>query len=1123
MTEELIGKSLNRYQITALLGKGGIGAVYRATDSVLQRDVAIKVMNPELAERSNFRDRFLNEARLAARLDHPSIVQVYDFGQGDELLYIVMEFIPGENLRKMLRDLRAQDKWVILTEAVQIVQQVAEALGYAHEQGVLHRDIKPDNLMLKPEPTERLPYRVVITDLGLAQIKGERQTFDDAGSIGTPAYMSPEQILGKETDVRSDVYSLGILLYELAVGRVPFPAKNLEDARRYHVHEPVPEPRSFRPELPVPLEKIILKSLQKDPASRYQDAAEMALALENVLPAVAEVSFTPSEMTDTISLVTQYDLTRADRPEIAPDPGTIPMGRQDYVEVLLPDKTVRNVAIGPAGLAIGRDPDNDLVIDSPKVSRQHARIQYENQKYWISDLNSRNGTFLSNKRLITGEPEIWTPDKPVRIGDVFLRLKHGTAYPSDLGETQVDGSPSAVIPAPFSTPVGPARVAIFMETLQLSVAPGSTAVAGFTILNRSLAPEHYKVSLLGLPPRWIPQQPPVIQLPPGGQRSMSIGIRPPESVDTRPGRYPLTIQVTNLDDPEQVAQVDFILTVGAYSRFSAEMNPKRLASDETTVISVHNLGNTRDTFRIVPTDQYGEFVFDPPDARLTLSENEAAAAEFRASMRRRRLFGSRKIQPFSAEITSSSGRRETLKGEILSSGVFPPVFLPLLLVACLCLSAMAAYGLFNPLENVDQARETASALTQAAALTEGALANANVETQTAATSTAVWLTLDSDADMLLNRDELERGTNPNVADTDGDTIPDGFEVHNMCTDPLKADTDDDGITDNIDPDPCNQFTPTPSPTMTSTNTPQPSVTVTVAPSATQQPSATATQQPSPTATTQPAATATPLGNSWIVIFSSARDGNLELYVMFPDGSRQTRITNSSSSETDPAISPDGTRLLFTTDRDGNQQIYVTNLDGTGQTRLSNNNFDDFRPSWSPDGSSIVFVSTRDGNQEIYAMNADGSNQRRLTDNSVSDDNPAWSPDGSRIIYDRSNAGGTSRTIQSINTNGSNRVELTGGDNMDLEPAWSPNGSQIAFVSNRDGDYDLYLMNADGSNQRRLTDLNTTVSTPAFSKDGNWIIFKAIDNGTGEILQINLQSLEIRNLTNNSVDDERPTW
>ena len=277
--ERLIGQSLGRYKITKLLGEGGMGAVFLGTDVTLQREVAIKIMHPHMAQDASFRERFLQEARTAARLDHPSIVQVHDFGQEGSLLYIVMNFIQGANLRDMLDDLKAQNTWIPLPEAVEIVRQVSLAIDYAHHQGVLHRDLKPSNIMIEPEATEGLPYRPVLTDLGLARLmQGQRIT--QAGlSMGTPTYMSPEQASGQPTDARSDVYSLGIMLYELSVGQPPFAVSSITEAIRFHTQEPPPPPRSIRPDLPVRLEQVILKALVKDPNQRWASAGALAQAI----------------------------------------------------------------------------------------------------------------------------------------------------------------------------------------------------------------------------------------------------------------------------------------------------------------------------------------------------------------------------------------------------------------------------------------------------------------------------------------------------------------------------------------------------------------------------------------------------------------------------------------------------------------------------------------------------------------------------------------------------------------------------------------------------------------------------------------------------------------------------
>ena len=373
--DHLVGQNLGRYKILSLLGEGAWEQFLRGGMRTLKRDVAIKVMSPQLARQTNFQERFLQEARTVARLSHPNIVQIYDFGQEENQLYIVMEFILGKNLQQYLQELRAEGKWLELPEAVQLVKQVLLALDYGHKHGVLHRDLKPDNIMLKADAVEDLSFRPVITDLGLAKLAGGDVETQVGTAMGTPAYMSPEQALGLTAQATSDIYSSGILLYELATGRLPFDVKTLVEAVKAHGQQPPPAPRTLKPEIPETLEKVILKAMEKEPAKRFQDAAAMAAALENALPAkptqigsaaAAAVAVSGGgtqfqEMGDQgrgASIMGEFK---------APEPGLGAYSGQEQIQILTEFGKQSFVPVRAGGiLKVGREEDNEIVLRMPK-------------------------------------------------------------------------------------------------------------------------------------------------------------------------------------------------------------------------------------------------------------------------------------------------------------------------------------------------------------------------------------------------------------------------------------------------------------------------------------------------------------------------------------------------------------------------------------------------------------------------------------------------------------------------------------------------------------------------------------------------------------------------------------
>jgi serine/threonine-protein kinase len=259
---------LGRYIIDSEIGRGAMGVVFKATDSVLQRTVAVKTVNMALEKdhADKYEARFYQEARAAGALNHPNIVTVYDAGKAGDVVYMAMEYIQGVELRTLF----VEGQPMGVPQALSIAAQVAEGLGYAHQQGVVHRDIKPANIMVVADGP------VKITDFGIARMRASADLTQTGVMLGSPKYMSPEQVIGKRADHRSDIFSLGVILYEMLTGAAPFAGENVTALMYQIVNFAPPAPSTVNSHVPEMLDFVVAKMLAKPLEDRYQDAREVA-------------------------------------------------------------------------------------------------------------------------------------------------------------------------------------------------------------------------------------------------------------------------------------------------------------------------------------------------------------------------------------------------------------------------------------------------------------------------------------------------------------------------------------------------------------------------------------------------------------------------------------------------------------------------------------------------------------------------------------------------------------------------------------------------------------------------------------------------------------------------------
>jgi len=301
----------NRYQLEEHQASGGMATIYRAYDQMLERTVAVKVLRQDLSVSPEFRERFRQEAKAAANLSHPNIVTVHDFGLDAGQLFIVMEYVPGTDLKTILR----QRGRIPIDEAIPLILQACAGIGHAHRAGVIHCDIKPQNMLVTSE------QQLKVVDFGIARALATISPDEKMDVVwGSPLYFSPEQAAGGAPSPASDVYSLGVVLFEMLTGRPPFSAHSVEELARMHRDVLPPSPRRINPEIPSVMEQIILKVLSKEPSARYRSADQMGLVLMNLMQQPTDLIGLPTSQSSMLlgNLASNINVTAEDISKVGP-------------------------------------------------------------------------------------------------------------------------------------------------------------------------------------------------------------------------------------------------------------------------------------------------------------------------------------------------------------------------------------------------------------------------------------------------------------------------------------------------------------------------------------------------------------------------------------------------------------------------------------------------------------------------------------------------------------------------------------------------------------------------------------------------------------------------------------
>lgn len=825
-----IGQLIGPYQIKTFLGQGSLGAVFAALDMESGRPVALKVIYPQIAAQRPFRKAFSQEAARITDLQHPNIVDIHAYYDEGELLVLVMDHIQGGSLGAALRMLVSRGQRVAVYEALVLVRQVAAGLDYAHKIGMVHESVKPENILLRYEPggtPDLAGFTALVSDFGMAIMADKgKLALDEQAMVPLLPYMSAEQIRDK-SDVRSDIYSLGVILYQLLTGRPPFVPANRKDAIDLHSKQTPPRPSQVIPGLAPEIDHLVMTAIAKSPKERFPTGYDFMQAIErlvlanvagvqpntgnlrNYLAAPGGMPAGPAPQLGNMGSPAQLTMV-AGQPKSSNKPAS-PAG--DHIVIEHATEPSKTVPFNKLSLMIGRDPAHDIVLGGEGVSRNHARIDKQpDGSYKITDLGSTNGSFLDDAKLLSNVAEEWLSGKVLKVGTYSLRLNQGGRM---VGGTMIGGggdalrtamgdspAPSAYAqPAPSVAPAGPQKsnVSITINPPEIRVDPGLRADAQVTIFNQGDLVEHFYINVQGIPAQWVTIPPAGLQLMPGTSGVLPVTFAPPRLPTSTAGRHPFTLRISSDKRGAEVARADGLLIISPFYQMVVDLQPKRLRKGQLATFSIRNQGNSPDAYTVTPRDREEGLRFFPPTNSTTVNPGQMDSFKFEARPRSAGCLGigGTRIYPLEVQSVAASGEQQVVAGELVVRPTFPIWLLAILFVLCLLLILLLL--LFWP--DKEEKRESTPdvqpiTLTNQSIrdlLTATAQVYSTLDTQQIITATAA-AQQDNDDDGLTNAEEQALGTNPNEADSDFDGLDDGDEVKND-TDPQDPDSDDDGLVD----------------------------------------------------------------------------------------------------------------------------------------------------------------------------------------------------------------------------------------------------------------------------------------------------------------------------------------